>query len=100
MRQEIIIQECEVLDEGAFTAEQLAQACGVTVTWVHTHIELGVLDAQGSDSGRFDSATLARARRVVQLENTFDADPQMAALTADLMEEVAQLRRRLRALGL
>jgi len=32
------------------------------------------------------------------LEHTFDADPQLAALAADLMEEVAALRRRLQGL--
>lgn len=48
---------------------------------------------------RFDSTTLARARRIARLEASFDADPQLAALTADLIEEVAALRRRLRLLG-
>ena len=44
---------------------------------------------------RFDSVTLVRARRVAQLESCFDADPQLAALTADLIEEVARLRKQL-----
>ena len=39
---------------------------------------------------------MVRARRLAQLEVTFDADPHLAALTADLIEEVAFLRRRLR----
>lgn len=98
MPQDITYLTCEVLSEGAFTVEELARACGVTVTWVHTRIEAGVLNAEPT-AGRFDSATLLRARRIAQLEATFDADPQLAALTADLMEEVAQLRRRLQAMG-
>jgi chaperone modulatory protein CbpM len=36
-----------------------------------------------------------RARRIAHLETTFDADPHLAALAADLMEEVAALRQRL-----
>ena len=36
-----------------------------------------------------------RARRIAQLEHSFDADPQLAAMTADLIEEVQLLRRKL-----
>ncbi len=54
--------------------------------------------AAGLVTWRFSSATLVRARRVAQLEATFDADPYLAAMTTDLMEEVARLRRRLRHL--
>ncbi|RYF39595.1 MAG: MerR family transcriptional regulator, partial [Comamonadaceae bacterium] len=63
-------------------------------------VEAGVLQVD-LDTGqwRFDSATLVRARRIASLEACFDADPQLAALTADLIEEVAQLRRQLRVLG-
>jgi chaperone modulatory protein CbpM len=94
------IQDCEVLGEAAFTAEDIARACGVGATWVHEHVEAGVLQV-GPVSGewRFDSSTLVRARRIARLEASFDADPQLAALTADLIEEVAALRRRLRLLG-
>ena len=94
------IQHCEVLDEGAFTAEDLARACGVAVTWVHERVEAGVLQVDPRDGEwRFDSRTLVRARRIARLESSFDADPQLAALAADLIEEVATLRRRLRLLG-
>ena len=98
MNKEIL--DCEVLGEGAFTAEDIARACGVQPQWVHERVELGVLQVdQASGAWRFDSATLVRARRVAQLEARFDADPQLAALTADLIEEVAELRKRLRLPG-
>jgi chaperone modulatory protein CbpM len=41
-----------------------------------------------------------RARRLCNLETTFDAGPEIAALAADLIEEVVRLRQRLRAAGL
>ncbi|RZJ05246.1 MAG: MerR family transcriptional regulator [Haliea sp.] len=90
----------EVLHEGAFTAEELARACGRETRWVQERVEAGVLQVD-LDTGqwRFDSATLVRARRIARLEASFDADPQLAALTADLIEEVAQLRRQLRLQG-
>ena len=63
-------------------------------------MEAGVLQVDmASGEWRFDSVTLVRARRIAQLETTFEADPQLAALAADLIEEVTRLRRQLRALG-
>ncbi|NPC54275.1 chaperone modulator CbpM [Caenimonas soli] len=94
------IHDCEVLGEGAFTAEDIARACGVATTWVQERVEAGVLQVEpAGGEWRFDSATLVRARRIARLEASFDADPQLAALTADLIEQVAALRRRLRLLG-
>lgn len=95
----ITIQECEVLGEAAFSADELARACGVPVTWVQERVEAEVLQVDASTGQwRFDSATLVRARRIARLEAGFGADPQLAALAADLIEEVAQLRRRVRLL--
>lgn len=98
LRYDITVHEAEVLGEAALSAEELARACGVAVHWVHAHLEAGVLSADPA-AGLFDNTALVRARRIAQLESRFDADPQLAALAADLMEEVAQLRRQLRALG-
>lgn len=90
----------EILGEAAFTAEEIAHACGVTSTWVYEHVEAGVLQVdQATGDWRFDSSTLVRARRIAQFETGFDADPQLAALATDLIEDVARLRRRLRMLG-
>lgn len=90
----------EVVEETGYSIEQLAHTCGVTHDWVVSHVEAGVLqiDAQ-QNIVRFDCATIIRARRVAHLEKSFDADPQLAALTTDLIEEVLELRRRLKALG-
>ena len=86
----------ELLGAVSVSDAELAQACGVAVGWVHERVEAGVLqvDAQGG-RWRFDSITLTRARRIADLESTYDADPQLAALTVDLIEEVGRLRRRL-----
>ena len=102
----------EVVDGPAFSVEELARACGVGADWVRARVEAGVLQVDGGGSGagtgatpatiaiwRFDSLMLVRARRIAHLESAFDADPQLAALAADLIEEVTDLRRRLRALA-
>ena len=65
-------------------------------------VEAGVLTASAGTGQpgewRFSSTTLVRARRIAGLEQTFDADPQLAAMTVDLMEEVSALRKRLQSL--
>ena len=74
-----------------------AQACRRDPAWVSARLQAGVIEAQGPRAGvyYFTSSTLVRARRIAHLETTFDADPHLAALAADLMEEVAALRQRL-----
>ncbi len=88
----------ELLDDAALSLEQLARGVRRAPEWVLTHVEAGVLRPSGGHAAtewRFASATLLRARRIADLEHSFDADPQLAALTVDLMEEVAALRRQL-----
>ncbi len=90
------ILDAEVLIGAVFSVEEAAQACGVDVLWLLERVEAGVLQVHVESEGwRFDCFTLVRARRVAHLENCFDADPQLAALTADLIEEVARLRKQL-----
>ena len=91
----------DVLDEQALSLEQLAQACCMNQDWVIARVTTGILHQDTSEhdappAWRFSSHTVIRARRIADLERTFDADPQLAALTADLIEEVKQLRRRLK----
>ena len=93
-------QPGELLDDMApLSLEDLARACHMAPAWVSERLETGLLQAD-SQSGhwRFASASVVRARRLAHLETTFDADPHLAALTADLIEEVALLRQRLQHL--
>ena len=111
----------DVLEHHSLTITQFAQACNVTETWIVQRVQGGVVhpdagapDAMPDGSGqpvgaggsasasqppardvqawRFSGHGIVRTRRIADLERTFDADPQLAALTADLMEEVQQLR--------
>jgi len=94
----VTAQTGEVLDGAVFSAEEIARACGVGADWVLARVEAGVLQVDLSTGAwRFDSVTLVRARRIARLESIYEADPQLAALTADLIEEVTRLRRQLRA---
>lgn len=91
-----------LLDEACFTAAQMANACAVHIDWVIGHVDDGVLTvtAAAGSEWLFSMRDLQRARRIRQLERDFDAGPELAALVADLLEEVGVLRARLRVAGL
>lgn len=96
-----LLASIELLDEAAMDTLALARACQRNTEWVQTRVTEGIFSPDGapqpmqSAQWRFSCTTVVRARRVAQLERMFDADPQLAAMTVDLMEEVLELRRRL-----
>lgn len=91
-----------VLEEACFTLEQLAAACAVSPDWVVRHVTEGRLTGPGGSlvEWRFTSHDLWRARHIRLIERDFDAEPELAALVADLLEEVESLRARLQRAGL
>lgn len=85
-----------LLEEQALDIEELASACEVAPEWVVERVQAGLLSCSSTGSEmRFASAQLVRARRMATTERRFDANQELAALVADLIEEVEQLRRRL-----
>ena len=109
-------EPAEVLGEHAIGLQEFARYCRMSTQWVVEHVHTGVIsydvlvvESAGTlspgagqelppEQWRFSTHTLARARRIADLEHCFDADPQLAALTADLFEEVHALRRQLQNL--
>jgi chaperone modulatory protein CbpM len=91
-----------VLEETALTLDDVAGACSVSTDWVVRHVEDGAIACLGSSRAewRFSGRELARARRIRALERDFDAVPELAALVADMLDEIDTLRSRLRKAGL
>ena len=91
-----------VIADHEITLDHLARLCAVSQDWVLQRIDAGVLSARGGASSgwRFSSRTVWRVRRMVALERDFDAAPELAALAADLMEELERARAHLRHAGL
>jgi chaperone modulatory protein CbpM len=81
-------------DEELLTLEELALVCSVTPEWVRVRVDEGLLPA--APEWRFSALTVRRVRRMHALERDFDAAPELAALMADLLEELDALRARLR----
>lgn len=93
----------QLLEDARLTLEEIAASCHVDVGWVVARAhdvlaqELPSTDPQG---WRFSGTDLLRLRRIRALERDFDAVPELAALVADLLEELDRLRARLRRAGL
>ncbi|MFT5644089.1 MAG: chaperone modulatory protein CbpM [Janthinobacterium sp.] len=91
-----------LLEEAALNLTELAQACSVEPAWVVQRVHAGILQdgaPQKMTLWRFTSVDLARARRLREIEQAFDADENLAALVVDLADEVQRLKARLQALG-
>ena len=106
-------EPAEILGEQALSLQDFARHCRMSTQWVVEHVHTGVfsydvvvveshLETSTSaaaqlppEQWRFSTRTLTRARRIARLEHSFDADPQLAAMTADLIEEVQALRAQL-----
>ncbi len=84
-----------LLDDTWLTLEQVAAACAVEPQWLLRHINEGLFPDAESVAGvwRISVVGLKRARRMRQMERDFDAVPELAALVADLLEELDRLRR-------
>jgi chaperone modulatory protein CbpM len=86
----------EIIEDAVLRLEDVARLCCVSTEWVLARIEGEALHAQWRDGGWcFTSQELWRARQIAAVEAQFDADPQLAALVADLLQEVRALRSRL-----
>jgi chaperone modulatory protein CbpM len=88
----------ELLDEVTLTLEELAQACQVEPNWVLDHVEAGVLSGTLNEPAQwsFVSADLVRAKTLISIERDFDANQELAALVADLIEEIKRLKTQLK----
>ena len=89
-----------LMEETWLTLEQIAAACRVEPEWLLRHIEEGLFPHAQCIAGtwRFSSISLLRARRMRELERNFDAVPELAALVADMQEEMDRLRAQLRGI--
>jgi chaperone modulatory protein CbpM len=83
-----------LMEDSWLTLDQVAAACPVDAAWLLCRIEEGLFPHAESVAGtwRFSGTSLLRARRMQQLERDFDAVPELAALMADLLEEMDALR--------
>ncbi|MFZ5654200.1 MAG: chaperone modulator CbpM [Pseudomonadota bacterium] len=93
----------QLLEDAVLSLEEIANSCRVQVDWVIARVRdelLGQPPAADPARWMFSGAQLRRLRRIRALERDFEADPALAAMVVDLLEEVERLRARLRRAGL
>ena len=80
------------------TLEQLCSVCALERDWLVVRVQEGLIPATGTTvtEWRFTTTTLSRVRRMREIERTYDAAPELAALVADMLEEMDALRARLK----
>lgn len=86
-----------LMEDSWLTLEQVANVCQVEPDWLLFHIQEGLFPDAESVAGvwRITTASVMRARRMHDLECNFEAVPELAALMADMLEELDCLRARL-----
>jgi chaperone modulatory protein CbpM len=80
------------------TLEQLCSVCALERDWLVVRVREGLIPAEGDaePEWRFTTTTLTRVRRMREIERSYEAAPELAALVADMLEEMDALRARLR----
>jgi chaperone modulatory protein CbpM len=92
---------CILEEQTRLTLADLSRACAVHEELIIELVDMGVLEPQGREPARwaFGGASLHRARVALRLQRDLDIDLAGAALALELLDEIASLRARLRAMG-
>ena len=87
-------------DSTLLSVEELSRLCAVDEHHIVQYVEEGVLTTIGvTQEWRFSGSALRRARIAVRLQRDLDLNLPGVALALDLLEEIEQLRREIKARG-
>ena len=91
-----------IVEENFLSLEEFAALCAVEPDWVIQRINDGLLSATAQKNHQwcFSALQLTRAKRMLTIERYFEASPELAALVADMQEEMDSLRRQLHRAGI
>ena len=87
-------------EENQLTLSDLCCACEVHAEQIIELVEEGILEPSGVEivQWRFSGVSLVRARAAIHLQKDLAINPAGVALALDLMDEIENLRKRLKAL--
>jgi len=93
-----------ILDEDClFTLDEISHACSVRTEYIIELVDEGIVEPMGQQREQqqwsFTGKSLLRARKARRLQQDLGINLAGAAVVLDMMEEIEQLRERLRRLG-
>lgn len=91
----------ETIDPGSMrTLEDLCQTCNVDAEWIVALVDHGMIEPAGQSrlDWQFESVSVIRVAKAKRLERDLNLNPPGVALVLDLLDEIDQLRSRLRSL--
>lgn len=91
----------EIADEGTIvTLDELCSCCGVEVQWITELIQYGVIERLGDSKSewRFTSLAVVRVAKAKRLERDLDLNIPGIALALELLDEIEDLRSRLKTI--
>ena len=85
-------------DHMTLSLAELSRACARHAQWVEELVEEGILDPEGSEPATwcFSTNNLIRAHKAMRLERDLRINKAGIALALDLMEQMEEMRARLR----
>jgi len=95
-RREVTLTGVVLDEEEPVTLGQLCRCCGVDAEFVTEMVEYGIVEPVGDDPHRwrFAGPALRRVTTVVRLNRDLGVNLPGAALAVELLDELAELRRR------
>ena len=86
-----------------FTLDEMSNACSVRTEYIIELVDEGIVEPTElqyeQQQWSFTGKNLLRARKARRLQHDLDINLAGAALVLDMLEEIEQLRERLRRLG-
>ena len=81
---------------------EISQACSASPDWIIELVEEGVLEpiGDGRTQWRFQGSSVQKAHVAMRLQRDLDINLAGVALALDLLDEIANLRARLRQTGI
>jgi chaperone modulatory protein CbpM len=92
---------CILEEQAQLTLADLCRACSVHAERIIELVEVGVLQPLGREPARwiFVNDSLHRARKALRLQRDLEINFAGVAFALELLDEIASLRARLRAVG-
>lgn len=93
----------EIIEAGSIMSlEEICLACNVDAKWIAELVEQGVIEPVGStrSTWQFAGVSIVRVAKAKRLERDLSLNPPGVALVLDLLDEIEELRSRLKTFAM